>query len=76
MQTHDEKSWVRLVEESVLIGWEATLVPTSGMPEETAIELAERLDVVLERNGSEYRFRIPRERWEKLTEPRPGEPIH
>jgi hypothetical protein len=76
MQTNDEKGWTRLVEESVMIGWEATIIPISGMPEERAIDLAERLNVILERHGSDYRFRIPRERWVGLTEPRPGEPIH
>ncbi|MEY4641320.1 MAG: hypothetical protein RLZZ227_1314 [Pseudomonadota bacterium] len=76
MQTNDETNWVRLVEESVMIGWEATIIPVSGMPEEKALDLAERLNVTLERAGSEYRFRIPRERWLQLTEPRPGEAIH
>ena len=76
MQTHDEKSWVRLVEESVLIGWEATIVPKSGMSEHRALDLAECLNVKLEQFGSDYRFRIPRDRWLKLTKPRPGEYVH
>ncbi len=76
MQKHDEKSWVRLVEESVLIGWEATIVPMSGMSEDRALDLAERLNVKLEQFGSDYRFRIPRDRWLRLTKPRPGEYIH
>lgn len=76
MQTPDEKNWVRLVEESVLIGWEATIVPMSAMSEDNALDLAERLNVKLEQFGTDYRFRIPRERWLKLTEPRPGEYVH
>ncbi len=76
MQTHDEKNWVRLVEESVLIGWEATIVPKSSMPEDRALELAERLNVKLEEFGSDYRFRIPRDRWLELTKPHPDEYVH
>ena len=48
----------------------------SGMSEDRALDLAERLNVKLEQFGSDYRFRIPRDRWLKLTKPRPGEYVH
>jgi hypothetical protein len=76
MQIYDETSWIKHVEESVLIGWEATIVPMSVMSEDRALDLAERLNVTLEQFGTDYRFRIPRDRWLQLTEPGPGERIH
>jgi hypothetical protein len=48
--------WMSLVEQHLKLGNQFALIPVENLPQEAAIALAERLDVVLEKWDTDYVF--------------------
>ncbi|MES2626694.1 MAG: hypothetical protein V4628_15515 [Pseudomonadota bacterium] len=72
-QRNTPEYWIHLVEQHFYLGNDFALIPANSLPEETAIELADRLDVLLERWDDEYIFQ---QKKHDVLAPGPGEAMH
>lgn len=53
---HNEDFWIGLVEESIELDWREAFVPLESLHVEAAVALAERLNLEIDINVSEYVF--------------------
>lgn len=60
-QNETPEYWISLVEQHFKLGNQLALVPVYSLPKETAMELAERLDLVLEKWDTDYVFQLKTE---------------
>jgi hypothetical protein len=62
--------WIGLVEESIELDWSEAFVPLESLPVEVAVALAERLNLEIDVDVSEYVFYQSRSRASKVRESR------
>lgn len=67
-QSNTPEYWIGLVEQHFHLGNEFALIPITSFPPDTAVELADRLNVVVERWDDEYLFQQKKHGAEQVRE--------
>ena len=68
-QSNTPEYWIGLVEQHFHLGNEFALIPIKSFPAGTAVELADRLNVLVERWEDDYLFHQQKHGAEQVREP-------